>query len=104
MRAPQFCKRMQCFDDARTLRPSTAHSRRKRNHSSHALAERIKALAFDSQVPVVENVPLARALVASVKVGTMIPAELYLAVAEVLAFVIKQRQRAGAGWGGSAAA
>lgn len=68
------------------------------------VAERIKALAFDSQVPVVENVPLARALVASVKVGTMIPAELYLAVAEVLAFVIKQRQRAGAGWGGSAAA
>lgn len=68
------------------------------------VAERIKALAFDNQVPVVENVPLARALVASVKVGTMIPGELYLAVAEVLAFVIKQRQRAGAGWGGSAAA
>jgi flagellar biosynthetic protein FlhB len=42
--------------------------------------------------------------VGSVKVGTMVPAELYLAVAEVLAFVIRQRQRAGAGWGGSAAA
>lgn len=68
------------------------------------VAERIKALAFDNQVPVVENIPLARALVGSVKVGTMIPGELYLAVAEVLAFVIKQRQRAGAGWGGSAAA
>ena len=68
------------------------------------VAERIKQLAFDSDVPVVENVPLARALVASVKVGTMIPAELYLAVAEVLAYVIRQRQKAGAGWAGSAAA
>lgn len=68
------------------------------------VAERIKALAYDSGVPVVENVPLARALVGSVKIGMMVPAELYLAVAEVLAFVIRQRQRAGAGWNGSAAA
>ena len=57
------------------------------------IAERIKQLAYDAQVPVVENVPLARALVATVKVGTMIPAELYVAVAEVLAFVIRQRQK-----------
>ena len=55
------------------------------------VAERIKALAFDADVPVVENVPLARALIASVKVGMMIPAELYLAVAEVLAFVMRQK-------------
>ena len=68
------------------------------------VAERIKQLAYDSQVPVIENIPLARALVGSVKVGTMVPAELYLAVAEVLAFVIRQRQRAGAGWAGSEAA
>jgi flagellar biosynthetic protein FlhB len=68
------------------------------------VAERIKQLAFENKVPVVENIPLARALVGSVKVGTMVPAELYLAVAEVLAFVIRQRQRAGAGWDGSAAA
>jgi flagellar biosynthesis protein FlhB len=55
------------------------------------VAERIKALAFESEVPVVENVPLARALIASVKVGMMIPAELYLAVAEVLAYVMRQK-------------
>ena len=55
------------------------------------VAERIKALAFDADVPVVENVPLARALIASVKVGMMIPAELYLAVAEVLAYVMRQK-------------
>jgi flagellar biosynthesis protein FlhB len=60
------------------------------------IAERIKQLAYDAEVPVVENVPLARALVATVKVGTMIPAELYVAVAEVLAFVIRQRARRGA--------
>jgi flagellar biosynthetic protein FlhB len=55
------------------------------------VAERIKEVAFASQVPVVENIPLARALVASVKVGMVIPAELYLAVAEVLAYVMRQR-------------
>jgi flagellar biosynthetic protein FlhB len=55
------------------------------------VAERIKELAFAAQVPVVENVPLARALVGSVKVGMVIPAELYLAVAEVLAYVMRQR-------------
>ena len=60
------------------------------------VAERIKALAFESEVPVVENVPLARALIASVKVGMMIPAELYLAVAEVLAYVMRQKGARGA--------
>lgn len=68
------------------------------------VAERIKALAFEAQVPVVENIPLARALVGSVKVGQMIPAELYLAVAEVIAFVLRQRAERARGWQGSAAA
>jgi len=54
------------------------------------VAERIKELAFAAEVPVVENIPLARALVGSVKVGMVIPAELYLAVAEVLAYVMRQ--------------
>jgi flagellar biosynthetic protein FlhB len=55
------------------------------------VAERIKALAYESGVPVVENIPLARALIASVKLNMMIPTELYLAVAEVLAFVMNKR-------------
>lgn len=55
------------------------------------VAERIKAIAFEAGVPVVENRPLARALIASVRLGMTIPAELYLAVAEVLAFVMRQR-------------
>jgi flagellar biosynthesis protein FlhB len=55
------------------------------------LAERIKALALQSRVPVVENRPVARALLATAKVGRMIPPALYAAVAEILAFVYRQR-------------
>jgi len=55
------------------------------------VAERIKAIAKESGVPMIENKPIARALVAKAKVGQMIPAELYLAVAEILAFVIRRR-------------
>ncbi|MBV9773883.1 MAG: EscU/YscU/HrcU family type III secretion system export apparatus switch protein [Gemmatimonadetes bacterium] len=55
------------------------------------VAERIKAIAREAGVPTYENRPLARALLASAQVGTTIPPELYVAVAEVLAFVIRQR-------------
>ncbi len=57
------------------------------------IAARIKALAFESGVPVIEDKPLAWALYDNVRVGTVIPADLYKAVAEVLAFVFRQRQR-----------
>lgn len=60
------------------------------------VAERIKEIARESGVPMVENRPLARALLKTAKVGTMIPYELYVAVAEVLAFVIRTRGRLGA--------
>jgi len=68
------------------------------------IALRIKELAFKHNVPVIENVPLARALIVVAKVGTVIPVEMYLAVAEVLAFVMRQRERFGASWRGTAAA
>jgi flagellar biosynthetic protein FlhB len=68
------------------------------------VAERIKKLAFQHGVPVVENRPLARAMIVAVRVGTMIPTDLYLAVAEVLAFIIRQRQQHGAHWQGDAVA
>jgi flagellar biosynthetic protein FlhB len=55
------------------------------------VAERIKELARQHGVPMIENKPLAVALLASARVGMMIPAELYVAVAEVLAFVFRQR-------------
>jgi flagellar biosynthetic protein FlhB len=59
------------------------------------VAERIKELAKEAGVPMVENRPLARALLKTAKVGTMIPYELYMAVAEVLAFVLRTRGRLG---------
>jgi flagellar biosynthetic protein FlhB len=55
------------------------------------LAERIKAIAKDAGVPCVENVPVARALLAAGTVGKPIPPALYAAVAEILAWVYRQR-------------
>lgn len=55
------------------------------------LAERIKAIAAKAGVPMVENRPLAHALLATAKVGRQIPASLYAAVAEVLAYVYRRR-------------
>jgi len=59
------------------------------------IAERIKKIAREAGVPLVENVPLARGLFRSVEVGDEIPIELYQAVAEVLAYVysLKHRRR-----------
>lgn len=62
------------------------------------VAERIKKIALEHGVPVVENRPLAIALLKHARVGMIIPVELYLAVAEVLAFVIRQRHERGARW------
>jgi flagellar biosynthetic protein FlhB len=67
------------------------------------VAEKIKAIAIESGVPIVQNIPLARALVKTAKVGTLIPYDLYMAVAEVLAFVFRTRGTRGS-WEGSALA
>jgi flagellar biosynthetic protein FlhB len=53
------------------------------------MAERIKKIAAENGVVMVENVPLARAMFKSVKVGQVIPRNLFQAVAEVLAYVYK---------------
>jgi flagellar biosynthesis protein FlhB len=53
------------------------------------LAEKIKQLARDSGIMLVENKPLAQALYQSVEVGDSIPAKLYQAVAEILALVFR---------------
>jgi len=65
------------------------------------MAHQIKQIALDSGVTVVENKPLARALYKTAKVGLPIPVELYVAVAEILAWVIRQREKMKAGWKGS---
>lgn len=53
------------------------------------LALRIREIAREAGVPIVERKLLARALYASVKVGQQIPSELYRAVAEVLGYVYR---------------
>lgn len=57
------------------------------------LAQRIKVIARQHGVPAVENRSLARALYAGVDVDQGVPPELYLAVAEVLAFVYSLRRQ-----------
>ena len=62
------------------------------------MAMRIRQRALDQGVPVLEVRPLARLLFDTVKVGHHIPAELFEAVAVVLAFVMRTPRRA---WSGS---
>lgn len=57
------------------------------------LAKRIRELAAEHKVPIVENPPLARTLYATVDVDEEIPAEHYKAVAEVISFVLRLRNR-----------
>lgn len=58
------------------------------------LAQKIKDAAAENGVPIVENKPLARALYATVDIDQTIPPELYQAVAEILAIVYTERDRA----------
>ncbi len=59
------------------------------------VAQRIKKIAAEAGVPMVENVPLARTLYKTVKLNQAIPRALYQAVAEVLAYVYRLKKR---GW------
>ena len=49
------------------------------------IAERIKEIAGENQVPIIEDKPLAQALFKAVEVGQAIPGDLYEAVATILA-------------------
>jgi flagellar biosynthetic protein FlhB len=55
------------------------------------IALKIKEKAKEHGIAIMENKPLARALYAQVEIGESIPAELFQAVAEVLAYVFKTR-------------
>lgn len=58
-----------------------------------ALAQRIREVAREHRVPIVENVPLARALYAVVDIDETIPREHFEAAAKVIGFVMKTRKR-----------
>ncbi|HEY0309019.1 MAG TPA: EscU/YscU/HrcU family type III secretion system export apparatus switch protein [Acidobacteriaceae bacterium] len=53
------------------------------------LAEKIKQIARDADIMLIENKPLAQALYKSVEVGDCIPSKLYQAVAEILVMVFR---------------
>jgi flagellar biosynthetic protein FlhB len=57
------------------------------------IARQIRRIATESNVPIVPDPPLARSLYGTVEIGHMIPAELYAAVAQVLAFVYRMAGR-----------
>lgn len=59
------------------------------------VAEKIKALAKEYSIPIVENKPLARTIFKTIKIGQIIPRELYVAVAEVLSYVYKLKRKLG---------
>lgn len=57
------------------------------------VAQKIKEIAAEHKVPMVENVQLARALYKSVEIGDVVPAALYQAVAEILAYVYRLKNK-----------
>ena len=55
----------------------------------------IREIAKDNNVPIVENRPVARTLYNTVPVDGMIPSDMYVAVAEILAYVFRQKNGEG---------
>src|SRR5262249_25415077 len=58
-----------------------------------AVAARIRRVAAEHGIPIIEKKPLAQALYRMVKIGHAIPIELYEGVAEILAYVYRLAKR-----------
>ena len=56
------------------------------------VAAKIREVARENRVPVIENKPVARALYAEVEVGNLVPERLFQAVAEILAYVYRLKK------------
>jgi len=57
------------------------------------IAERIKEIAIEHNIPIVENKPLAQALFKATEIGDEIPEEFFQTVAEVLAYVYRLKNK-----------
>ncbi len=57
------------------------------------VALKIREIAKENDIPIVENVPLARSMYKTVELGSAVPRNLYKAVAEVLAFVYRLKRK-----------
>ncbi len=71
--------------------PGTMSAPRVLAKGAYAVAQRIADLARKAGIPVIQNIPLARALYRTVEIDQEIPPDLYVAVAEVLAYVYRLR-------------
>lgn len=75
------------YDQAKNSAPSVVAK------GADLIAEKIRELARENNVPIVENKPLAQVLYKLVKVEDLIPENLYRSVAEVLAYVYSLRRK-----------
>jgi len=57
------------------------------------MAQKIKDIARENNIPIVENKPLARTIFKTMKIGHVIPRELFTAVAQVLSYVYKLKRK-----------
>lgn len=73
--------------------PKTMPAPRLVAKGSGLIAERIKEIARENGVPVLENKPLARAMFKTLKIGQFIPRELFTAVAQVLSYVYRLKKK-----------
>lgn len=58
-----------------------------------SIAAKIREIAKENRIPIVENKPLARTMFKTMELGQAIPRELFAAVAEVLAYVFRMRKK-----------
>jgi flagellar biosynthetic protein FlhB len=63
----------------------------------HLIAQRIREVAEEHGIPVIQNPPLCRAIYKAARIGQEIPPDLYEAVAAILAFVYRLRTGRGVG-------
>ena len=89
-----FCKN---GTDATTMAMMIARNHTKKNtivlaKGADLVAKKIREIARKNRVPVIENRPVARALYAQVKVGQMVPENLFQTVAEILAYVYRLKK------------
>ena len=78
----------------RNYQSMLANNQSENKKLNSSLAQKIKEIARENDVEIVENKPLARMLYANVDIGGLIPPELYQSVAEVLAFVYHLKGKA----------
>lgn len=75
------------YDDSEMVSPRVV------GRGADHMAFQIRKIAKEHNIPIVENVPLARTLYKAVKVGDFVPRNLYKAVAEVLAFIYRLKKK-----------